>query len=974
MQSFSSYRNQAELLDADTCRLRQIESAFRPVCESVSRGEDPSLHALEQALLPAKELRQFWEPSSDNGRCRVLLCLELHRRRQSNLLYALITSFAWLTRNVSPTASDPTALNSPDMRVGHSLQCNIQVAVLHVLNVSTGGSPDEEPLGAVKRSVYITLLSTEPLHCRSKALQVNRQHLESFRGSGAVTEGLPNGICVAVVAWVGAVDLTWAISRQYMATSYLYIQDSDRTAMQLALASSHILEHLCALRVVLAEALMWAEEGSGATPKYLHRAIELLAEFSGKFHITLLHISAAVTDGFPSLEVSGARVVTPRPDQCMQSPLWPVVTHPAVQYLLGWYLVAPGVAEGWLTAEAWGLPEALARDYTRLHSLGVERAVWPSAALHAAANIWCTALRSEASLLPLGSAVAAGGRGGDGSTEDQQGTCGVGAAVCSKAAGGAEAAAAAAAAAAGGCGSAGRPGGDWGPRCSGLACNVAQMYRLCKASMRHMWLEGADDEHALAAGADLLAECLPRLPAAVASRGLRYVWEGIFRAPGPSNLLAWQAGQLLSTFVHVRRPDKVAGGARGGEARGVEAGGGEAGASHGGLGGGGSDSGGQGDGGGGGGGARGSDSRGSGGCDGGGGRAGGGGNGGSDSRSISGGGGDGGHGGGSGGLDRGNSGSSSGNGSGGRDGSAGGGLDGSTGGGVDGSTGGGVDGSTGGGFDGSTGGGFDGSTGGGADGSTGRGYDGSTGGGFDGSTGGGLDGSSGGGLDGSSGGGLDGSTGRGYDGSTGGGRDGSTGGGRDSSAGSGADGSGNHGDRGGAGGTRGEGPWRPHAYMLAVAAVSDTTRFRRALVGRGTQIVVVLGASCPPPAVCWSHVLLPYHVPSSGRLCTLPTAAVCPPFADYAPHRPTHGAFGRRVRGAPCASPACVLRRDVRVGGRAPAHTRGETAHARARRRAASGDRAGPRAEAPRLLACVVGTRRPAAGGSNLPASQSVCG
>lgn len=253
----------------------------------------------------------------------------------------------------------------------------------------------------------------------------------------------------------------------------------------------------------------------------------------------------------------------------------------AVRAGLGWCVLAPGVAGGWPGAGAWGLPGALARDYSGSAALQQQHNML-TLALEAAANVWSAALRSGAPLAPparrsgtAAAAASAGPRVGD--VEVAAAASGASVAGCGSAAGLVSSTGTAFArcnkGAALGSGALGGVGTALSAQpCSGatslssfaLAYGPAHMYKLCKAVMQN----GGEECVGEGGSVGLLVECLVRLPPAAAARDLPQVWRWLLDAAVDARLpdvAFWHAGQLLSMLQQVRAPRRAGNRATGGE-------------------------------------------------------------------------------------------------------------------------------------------------------------------------------------------------------------------------------------------------------------------------------------------------------------------------------------------------------------------------------------------------------------------------
>ncbi len=270
----------------------------------------------------------------------------------------LLTAHAWALR-----ASMPSSIHNTDSVC--SLLTKVQVAIRAIRGACPCESVDD-PLLRIWETVLTAFLRTQPLHAASAVLHAHRQRLAACTGE-PVSE--PAALRTAADAWTGALELAELVG------SLGFKMDSAASSKPLAdLASSHILQHLCALRLDLAESLARVgegrgegEEAGGGDAATAAAAVQLSKRLE-QGDSSLLELVASIahncsTGGLVAIQrdlTVCVEVDTRRPGG-LDAELRSALSHPAVQCLLGWWLVAPGAAAGGGGGRAWGLPAPLLR-------------------------------------------------------------------------------------------------------------------------------------------------------------------------------------------------------------------------------------------------------------------------------------------------------------------------------------------------------------------------------------------------------------------------------------------------------------------------------------------------------------------------------------------------------------------------------------------------------------------------------------
>ncbi len=612
-QSYSQFYKSPQLRKSDVRWLREVDGALRPICEAIVQGARPTLQDLETALPHVKGLSDDWNLISiDKSRYHRLLALDLQRQGRCNLLERLITVFAWLLRDSPDIAHLLAETDNPYLLIAMRKYLQISVTLVAALprdrHYSAAAAWNEEPLWPVQESFCLVLLRTKPLHCLSQLLQLSRQDVEASWSIGTGEQQQDQQVLELERAGMG-----WCEAVSTVDPLIKVLEGSAFAQLRQDLASSHLLEHLCALRLVLADGMARLEGSRGAAgtgavgqeqqqeqehqepaapppppPQQqereqqqepppppplqqqqqqqhrllsrLHRLAALLQQHDRTFLTMLLEGTRGVTIGLQvaDVRVTASRVLAPEaPHVCMHSVSLPSLSHPAVQCLLGWWLVAPGVVGGWRGAGRWRLPEALERDFRRIQD-EVYRGGLAAAALSAASHIWPALLRSGFAF-PAGAsagreapAAAATGpvAGGEAGISEPELGSGLGPGASSGSVGGAPAAPVGE-----GRGAAGRV----------LSYSPVDMYRVCRVAVEEMARRemGSDGEEvpggwgAMEAGEVALVELLEFLPPDQAARRLPGAWRVLFgklsRRTSDTNGL-WYAGYVLRRLTHLRPP------------------------------------------------------------------------------------------------------------------------------------------------------------------------------------------------------------------------------------------------------------------------------------------------------------------------------------------------------------------------------------------------------------------------------------
>ncbi len=213
-------------------------------------------------------------------------------------------------------------------------------------------------------TVFTTFLRTQPLHAASAVVHAHRQSLGRCTGDPAAELV---ALRQAADAWTGALELA-----ELVGDLDIHLRGAASAIPLANVASSHILQHLCALRLDLAEALTRVGEGQGEEAgeggAANAEAARQLSKRLAQADTALLELVAVIADGSSSGgvddNVRGLAVCVEMPRGRLggvHAELRSALSHAAVQCLLGWWLVAPGAAAGGGGGRAWGLPGPLLR-------------------------------------------------------------------------------------------------------------------------------------------------------------------------------------------------------------------------------------------------------------------------------------------------------------------------------------------------------------------------------------------------------------------------------------------------------------------------------------------------------------------------------------------------------------------------------------------------------------------------------------
>ncbi len=564
----------------------ELQSALSPICRVAVSGNGDSTTTpanMQQACDVLKKLNQNWSCvlRPDDGELKFFLAVRnqvLHLVVLGHpCIQMLLTAHAWALR-----ASMPSSINNTDSVC--SLLTELQLAIRAIWK-GKPCDPIDEPLMRIWETVVTAFLRTQPLQAASAVLHAHRQRLVACRGD-AVPELA--ALRQAADAWTGALELAELVG------NLEFKKVSAAISNPLAdVATSHIVQHLCALRLDLAEALARAvEEGQGEGEEAgggdaaTAEAARQLSERHEQDDASLLELVASIAHS-----CSAGGVVAKQRDLtvCVEvdtrqpggsdAELRSALSHPAVQCLLGWWLVAPGAAAGGGGGRAWGLPGPLLRH---MEAIG-ERDKLCVRALKGAALCWEQVLRDwegsnsdpaapPSALVPSGAAgTAAAGAGSGAATA---GATGLG---CGSGFGPGEAARQQQPTGAAGAGQVPQTTAD-GPVAAAVAgtpsgtsrpvYSPAHMHRMCMAGLRQCcsfpeyapgmamdaYFEILSLRPAVDKGLGVLIGNLLRMPPAKAARRLASVWRLLLRVSKAGfgmlcSTLGLRMGQLLGELL-----------------------------------------------------------------------------------------------------------------------------------------------------------------------------------------------------------------------------------------------------------------------------------------------------------------------------------------------------------------------------------------------------------------------------------------
>ncbi len=561
------------------CLATELQSALSPICRVATSGAGAVTSAnMQQACDVLKRFNQNWScvlrPDDEElrffvaGRNQVLHLLALGHP----CIQMLLTAHAWALR-----ASTPPSINNTGSVC--SLLTELQL-VIRAIWKGKPCDPIDEPLMRIWDTVVTAFLHTQPLHAASAVLHAHRQQLAACRGE-PVSELA--ALRQAADAWTGALELAVLVG------NLEFKMDSAAIPNPLAdVGTSHIVQQLCALRLDLAEGLARAvEEGQGegeeagggdaATAEAARQIGKRLEQDDASLLELVASIARSCSAGgvvTKQRDVTVCVEVDTRRPGGLDAELRSALSHPAVQCLLGWWLVAPGAAAGGGGGRAWGLPAPLLRH---VGDIG-KRVKLCVRALKSAALCWeqvlrdCEGPNSDPAAPPLGlvppkaagtaapgpgaaTTGAAGmgprpGFGPGGAARQEQLTSAAEAGQVPQTTADGPVAAAAASASVNS-----RP--VYGP---------AHMHRMCMAGLRqccsfpehaatadayfvHVTLRSAVDK-----GLGVLIGSLLRMPPAKAARRLASVWQVLLRVSRagfgiPCSILGLRIGQLLGELL-----------------------------------------------------------------------------------------------------------------------------------------------------------------------------------------------------------------------------------------------------------------------------------------------------------------------------------------------------------------------------------------------------------------------------------------
>ncbi len=562
----------------------ELQGALSPVCRVAISGNGDRLVTsanVQQACDVLKQLNLNWSCvlRPDDGELKFFLA----GRNQVLHLLALghpcipmfLTAHAWALRASMPSNSNQT-------NGVCSLLAELQVAIRAIWKARPC-QPVDDPLLRVWETVLTAFLRTQPLHASAAVLHAHRRRLGACRGD-PVSELV--ALRTAADAWTGALELAELVVDLYLKTG-----SAARSNPLADVVYSHLLQHLCALRLDLAEALARAgvtvarvgeehgEEAGGGSAATAEGARQIGKRLETA-DASLLELVASIADrcsagGVDVIQRDLTVKVGMRRPGGLDADLRSALSHPAVQCLLGWWLVAPGAAAGGGGGMAWGLPEPLLRHVEAMgerHKLGVR-------ALKGAALCWEQMLQdwegpNSNPTAPLSGLVPSGAAG----TESGPGAAETSAAGLRLGPGSGSGGAMQSGVAVGLLGGGGVPGASadgsvaaaagMAPASSRPVYGPAHMHRMCMAGLRqccslpehapdvatdayfdHFWIEPAVDK-----GLGVLIGSLLRMPPAKAARRLASVWQVLLRCShmktvGSPTSLALCVGQLLGEVL-----------------------------------------------------------------------------------------------------------------------------------------------------------------------------------------------------------------------------------------------------------------------------------------------------------------------------------------------------------------------------------------------------------------------------------------
>lgn len=549
----------------------RVQGALSALCQaSSSRAAGPTLPQLVgHTCSLLQKLNASWVKHITNGgvKCTTTFAdkdniLPLFDRNH-DCLPDLLAAHALALRVSAPDSTSP--LHNCMQEASHGSTClltDLQLCVRAVVNAEPPVFPqgirptvDERTVRMLRtwEVVVMAFLRTQPLRAAAAVLHAHRQRLAEYRQDPGARREDPaaelDALCDAAEAWVLMVDLACLVRD---ARSFLNHRPPDAASDAL----SDAVAHLCALRLDLAEGLARVQEqlGKDVVEAQLRGLLRATLEEHDRALLILMGkaVDARLLGGMTDIDVDDLAVSVsldtcqegrPDEDSC------PELSHPAVQFLLGWWVVAPGAAAGGPDSCAWGLPEGLlshVRDIKDPSQLCMY-------ALMAAAPYWEQVMLTGLDLLPqqhggLTPVEAASAAARDvaaeraGVSSDGAGGSARGLGTAAETAGVAPADVAPAVAVDGP-----MPAGGSSPAAAGnlprvpqpdkLIFNPVQTFRLCAAAVRHccsaaesmrrgagmsMWLNLGD---ALEHGMSTAVACLLRMTPTQAARHLATAWQ-----------------------------------------------------------------------------------------------------------------------------------------------------------------------------------------------------------------------------------------------------------------------------------------------------------------------------------------------------------------------------------------------------------------------------------------------------------------
>ncbi len=589
----------------------RVQGTLSALCQAASSHSSGQTlqQSVKQACSFLQQLNTFWLKHITKGgvkyatafydKDRILPLFDLNHACLPDLLAA----HALALRASAPDSTSP--LHSCMQEVFHGPTCllrELQLSVRAVINAEPPVFPygirptvDERTLRMLRtrKAVVMAFLRTQPLRAAAAVLHAHRQRLAEYRGDPGACRGDPaaqlDALCSAAEAWVLMVDLACLVRDARSFLINLLPRDAEADAL------SHAMAHLCALRLDLAEGLARVQEqlGKDVVDARLRGRLRRPMEEEDRALLILMGktVDARVLGGMTQIHVDRLAVSLatcrqggPDADSC------PELSHPAVQFLLGWWMVAPGaVAEG-PDRCAWGLPEGLLSRVPDMQ----DQSQLCMYALMAAGPYWEHVMLAGLDLPPqqhggLAPAVAASAAAGEvaaaraGALSDGAGGAARGAGPAAASPGSTPADVAPAVAV-----DAPVPAGESSPAAAGsmptvpqpdkLIFNPVQAYRLCTAAVRHCCSAAESAPQGMPVGIRLnlgdalehgmssAVACLLRMTPTQAARHLATAWQLLLRSikhqyNDGMDKEEWHVAQLLGEVAqHVQQAEGRRGG------------------------------------------------------------------------------------------------------------------------------------------------------------------------------------------------------------------------------------------------------------------------------------------------------------------------------------------------------------------------------------------------------------------------------